>query len=336
MPKSSRSQHLLAFALGALLLGSCAQESASPQSETEGPDSLLKERAAILDPRSEGIGELVADLSTTGLDGETRTLSEIAGKKPLVLLLRDVGCPVSKRMGPDTAELEASYADEPVVFLYLNVSPHNTPEEMRGEIEQFGFRGRYVHDPEGKIAQTLGAKTTTETFLLDAARTLVYRGALDDRVGRGVVREAAQHRYLANAIDATLAGEPVRTSATSAPGCFLEWETEWTGASEPTLTYHNRISRILQQNCVACHRTGGAAPFPLETYEQVKGRRGMVKFTVAEGIMPPWYATDTGGPWENDRRLSERDKRDLLDWYAQGAPEGDAKDAPRPRDWPEG
>ena len=324
-------------ALFAWILGGCAQEVAtSGGASEEGPRSLLKERAAVLDPREHRIGRRIPDLGTRDLEGRTLRLSEVAAGRSLVILLRDVGCPVSKRIGPDTHELEASLAGEDVAFLYLNVSPHNTAKEMRGEIEQFGFEGRYAHDPRGELARALGATTTTEVFLLDPALTLVYRGCIDDRVGRGTARQEASNHYLAKAVEAVREGYAVAVPATSAPGCLLEWEEDLPTPPTAEITYHDQVSRILQRNCVECHRDGGAAPFSLETYEQARGRRGMVKFTVAEGIMPPWFASDGTGPWENDRRLSDTDKETLLEWYAQGAPEGDPADAPAPRTWREG
>ena len=61
------------------------------------------------------------------------------------------------------------------------------------------------------------------------------------------------------------------------------------------LTYHARIERIVQANCVECHRAGGAAPFALETYEDVVAHKGMIKKVVDRGTMPPWFAADREG-----------------------------------------
>jgi len=49
-----------------------------------------------------------------------------------------------------------------------------------------------------------------------------------------------------------------------------------------SLTYHGRISRLVQANCQECHRGGGIAPFPLETYEQVTAKSGMIRKMVEE------------------------------------------------------
>ena len=42
-----------------------------------------------------------------------------------------------------------------------------------------------------------------------------------------------------------------------------------------------RVERIIQANCVECHRAGGAAPFALETYEQVVARKAVIRRVAA-------------------------------------------------------
>jgi hypothetical protein len=56
----------------------------------------------------------------------------------------------------------------------------------------------------------------------------------------------------------------------------------------------------------------------------------MIAMVVREGIMPPWYAADHTGPWKNDRRLSARERSEVLDWVAAEGPEGDAAETPVP------
>jgi len=105
-------------------------------------------------------------------------------------------------------------------------------------------------------------------------------------------------------------------------------------SNEPT--YHHDVSRIVRDRCESCHREGGAAPFALSTYEQVSGRKRMLKWAVESGAMPPWFAAEGSGPWSNDRSLSEGERADLLAWIDGDALEGDPSDAPPPREWPAG
>ena len=155
------------------------------------------------------------------------------------------------------------------------------------------FAGRYVHDTDGKLTAALGATATTEVFVLDAARTVLYRGAIDDQYGLGYALDAPRNEIPhARGLDEALAGKPPVIGATTAPGCALEPDAM--KAKAVPLTYHARIERIVQANCVECHRTGGVAPFALEKYEDVVAHKGMIKKVVDRGTMPPWFAASAG------------------------------------------
>jgi mono/diheme cytochrome c family protein len=317
-----------------LLAVACGQaRTSAPTSETE-LRVLTQEQALELDPRATNVGQLVPDLAFTDLNGRAGRLSDFAGRA-LVLAMRDVGCPVSQRTAKALARFEDEYRARGVAFLFLNESAHNTPEEIRADVEAHGFDAPTVHDPEQAIGRALAATTTTEVFVLDGARTLVYRGAIDDQVGRGVVRASARRKWLADALEDVLARRAVRVAATTAPGCVLGIEP---GEPAPAATpsYHREVARILGQNCVECHRAGGVAPFALETFAQAKGRKAMIDLVVSDGIMPPWFAAHDTGPWRGDRRLSARERETLLAWIEAGAPEGDPAETPLAHVYPEG
>jgi len=55
--------------------------------------------------------------------------------------------------------------------------------------------GVYLPDPAGTLAAALGATSTADVFVLDAGRTVVYRGAVDDRYGPGFSKGAATKTY---------------------------------------------------------------------------------------------------------------------------------------------
>lgn len=272
-------------------------------------------------------GELVSDFRWKAVDGRRGRLSAMLREhRAVVVVMRTVECPVSQRYGHRLAELEEAYAAQGVAFLFLDVSPQDTPEMIVGDAAKFGFAGPYVADPEGMIGTLLQAKVSTEVFLIDAAGTLRYRGAVDDQFGITFSNPVMREDWLRAALDEVLAGRPVRVAETEASGCYLELAER--RVPQRPVTYASRVSRIVQKNCVSCHRDGGVAPFSLETYQDVYGFRGMVKWVLEEDRMPPWFAHDSVGEWRNDPSLSERDKRDVLAWIEAGAPEGKAKELP--------
>ena len=289
-------------------------------------------------------GERAPELTLRDVRGGKTRLSPLAASsRAVVIAFTDVGCPVASRYAPRLARMEEEYADRGVAFVYVNANPAADKEAAQEEIEAHGFTGRYVLDSDFEIAGALRAATTTEVFAIDAAGTLVYRGAIDDQYGITYTKPTATADYLRDALDAVLDGEAVETSRTEPQGCVLPTAqvelgavAAAAGASARRITYHGRVSRIIQNNCQTCHRTGGVAPFALETYEQVSGYRAMISYVLDNGIMPPWFAKPGVGEWANERRLTERDRADLLAWIDAGAPAGDERNGPLPRVWANG
>ena len=280
-----------------------------------------------------GIGTMIADATLVDLDGKTRTLAEFTAKRPAVIALVSTSCPVSKRAMPSLARLEKEYAARGVAFVLIAPTATDSAEDLRAAMKNAGFVAPCLRDPKNAFLATLGARSTTDVFLVDAARTLVYRGALDDQYGLGYSLDAPRHRYLADALAALVENRAPAIAATEAPGCVLDLGDAKPAATD--VTYHNRISRLVQSNCLECHRAGGIAPFPLETHEQVVAKSGMIRKMVDRGLMPPWFAaTGAHSPWGNDRSLVERDKADFLAWLGAGKPAGEVKDAPLPRTFP--
>jgi hypothetical protein len=295
-----------------------------------------REAPRLLRPAEHGVGTRVPDVAATDLAGKTWRLADLSKHKALVVALTSTSCPLSKKYAPALARLEQTYRDRGVAFLFVNPIATDTAADIKAALAAHGFAGPYFHDVKGTLARTIGATSTTDVLVLDAARTVVYHGAVDDQYGLGYAREAPRRRYLVDALEAVLAGKTPEVQATAAPGCVLDLRD----AKAPAVatTYHNRISRIVQSRCLECHRKDGAAPFALETQEDLAAHKGMIRKVIERGSMPPWFAAAPAkgetSPWSNDRSLSVGEKADMLGWLAAGLPTGDKADAPLPRTFP--
>ena len=310
---------------------------AGNSAEEPGP---VREGPAVLDPREAGIGRLVEDVELNQAGGKILRLSEFKGR-PLVVALAGPDCPLSKKYLPVLAGMAREYRARGVEFVVVSTAADAGAEAVRQALATGGYEGQVAAGIDRKLASALGARRTTDVLVLDSARTLVYRGAVDDQFGLGYSLAAPKRTFLRDALDAVLAGTRPQVEATEAPGCELEIGAAAAGEADAArapaaVTYHNRVSRIVQRNCVDCHRAGEGAPFALSTYDEVRGKAKTIKRVVARGIMPPWYANPEVGHWSNDRSLSEQDRADLLAWVDAGAPEGDAADAPAERKFVEG
>ena len=312
------------------LRGGSDKAAAEPEAAAKKADPV-RQGPRVLRPSEAGVGKFVPDVAFTDLAGKAGKLSDFKAAKLTVVAFTNTTCPVSKKFAPSLARVEKDYSAKGVAFLFVNPTATDKPDGTP-------FAGRYVHDADGKLTAALAATATTEVFVLDAARTVLYRGAIDDQYGIGYALDAPREKYLAAALDEALAGKPPVVAATEAPGCSLEPDAS--KAPAVALTYHARVERIVQANCVECHRAGGVAPFALETYADVVDHKGMIKKVVDKATMPPWFAAapEKGkhSPFANDRSLTEADKKDLLAWMAGDLKKGDPADAPLPRKYDSG
>ena len=292
----------------------------------------------MLKPGEVGIGRMIDDVKFRTLDGKELSLGSFKNRKGLVIVMTSATCPVSKRYLPSVAKLAAELKDQGLGLLLVNALGSEKPEDIRSQLAAAGVTAPYAHDTEKKLSLALGARTTTEVFLIDPARTLVYRGALDDQYGINYNLDAPKHSYLRDAVAALLRGEKPFVQATAAPGCELDLPAA-ANAKATTVTYHRDVARILQQNCVSCHREDGIAPFALDDIDEVKDRAKVIRRVVGEGSMPPWFAAvdkdADKNPWANDCSLSAKDKADLFAWIdSKDRPLGDAAEAPAKRRYP--
>jgi len=289
----------------------------------------VRHAPAPIDAEAAGVRRLIRDAAVVDAAGEHRSLHELTGERPTAIVLTSASCPLCQKFGPELARLEDRWSGR-VDFVWLNVSGIDDDATIAEEIERLGIDGAYVIDGrvsgELTAAAALDAQTTTEVFVVDAARTLVYRGAVSDRYGINYARASARAPYLEDALRAVSAGSAPAVPATSAPGCALDLPTA--PASDP-VTYHGRIARIVSDHCGACHRENGTAPFALDTYERVVRRAGALRFAIEERLMPPWFVESPAHGealgFANDPSLSSAEREDLLAWLAsQERPRGDA------------
>jgi hypothetical protein len=74
----------------------------------------------------------------------------------------------------------------------------------------------------------------------------------------------------------------------------------------------------------------------LATYEESRPWAKAIKERVVRRSMPPWHLDKTVGiqKFSNDRSLTEQQIALIVRWVDAGAPQGDPKDMPPPKQWP--
>ncbi|MBL8818821.1 MAG: redoxin family protein [Planctomyces sp.] len=340
--KIPRAEAREAFENGSLSFLGSLMNSANSEETTEAAALSQKEltqKAVLLKPSAHGVGRFVDNYNFSSLDGTSHELRNAREFKATVIAMTSTTCPLSRKYLPTLQELARRYADQQVLFILVNPMQSDPKADMQMAVSEFPDGVFYVHDPDEELADHAGALTTTDVIVLDSAQTVVYHGAIDDQYGIGYSLEEPRQRFLADALDAILEGRSISIAATQAPGCALEEnDAQPAVVGAGNITWHNRISRIAQTHCMECHRSGGAGPFGLETYEEFVGHAPMIRQVVERGAMPPWFAEpsadDVHSPWANDRSLAPADKADLLAWLSSDRPVGDESEAPKPVSYP--
>ena len=126
-----------------------------------------------------------------------------------------------------------------------------------------------------------------------------------------------------------LIGGPIALAAFGAQAQSQEIQHE--------ITYNGEVARIINENCVVCHREGGIGPMQFENYDQIRPWAPLISFKVASREMPP-YAYDHGigiQELEGDWRLAQEDIDAIVAWVEQGAPQGDPDIVPPAPDLPD-
>jgi thiol-disulfide isomerase/thioredoxin len=183
-------------------------------------------------PLAIGIG--APDFCLPGIDGKTHCLAEYAASKVLVIAFTCNHCPTAQLYESRIKQLAEDYKDKGVTLVaiqpnnpaavrldemgYTDVGDSFEDMKIRAEYRQFNFP--YLYDGQDqKVARAYGPAATPHIFIFDAARKLQYQGRVDNNPREKMVTKHDAR----DAIDAILAGTPVKVAQTPSVGCSTKW-----------------------------------------------------------------------------------------------------------------
>ena len=176
------------------------------------------------------VGSPAPGFTLTDTQGVTHHLSDYTGKV-VVLEWTNPDCPfVKKHYGVKNMQaLQAKYTAQGVVWLSICSSApgkqgNYTAAEWAPILAGQGSAATaLLLDPDGKAGLAYRAKTTPHLFVIDAAGSLVYDGAIDDKPSTDSADISGARVYLAEAVDAVLAGQSVPVAKTTPYGCSVKY-----------------------------------------------------------------------------------------------------------------
>ncbi|MCS7209394.1 MAG: redoxin domain-containing protein, partial [Fimbriimonadales bacterium] len=290
----------------------------------------LKHRVLTEAPKSGAVNRRVSDLEFSDLQGRVYILSQLVRQGPVVFLFTATKCPAAQRYTVRINQLYEAYRKKGVQLFLVYPNYDDTRESVLAHRREYGLKPPVIHDSEGVLARAVGATMTPQAVLIDKKMLLRYRGAIDDNRYENRVRV----HYLKDALNAVLAGKPVKVAAAETFGCTIRFREEV--ASEAPITYAKHIAPIMQAYCQPCHRPGEVAPFSLMTYRDAYTWRKEIAKVVEARQMPPWKPVHGYGEFQGERRLTDEQIGMILKWVESGAPMGDPKDLPPPKQFSNG
>lgn len=158
-------------------------------------------------------------------------LSNFKGKV-IVLEWLNHGCPFVRKHydSGNMQALQKKYTSKNVVWMsVISSAPGKqgfvTADEARKEmVANKSVATDVILDPEGKVGQLYGAKTTPHMFVINKEGILVYQGAIDDKPDTDKESIPGSKNYVAEALDLTLAGKTVSQGTTKAYGCSVKYQ----------------------------------------------------------------------------------------------------------------
>jgi peroxiredoxin len=157
----------------------------------------------------------VPGFSVLDMKGHTQSYTSFRGQITVVIFF-STRCPISNAFNFRRNELYKRYRHR-VRFIILDSNANESLEEVKTYAKSTGFEFPVYQDIENRAAGVLGARGTTETFVLDQKGTIRYHGPIEDSPNP----ERTKLQGLRLAIDAILEGQPVAFPQLRAPGCAI-------------------------------------------------------------------------------------------------------------------
>src|SRR3984893_16062818 len=193
--------------------------------------SFAVERATAVPPTATAKpGQPAPHVSAPDMAGKTVRLGDYAGKI-VVLEWTNDGCPfVGKHYDSGNMQaLQQKYTGTGVVWLTIASSApgeqgYVTPAEAKADLARWRAAPTdFLLDPDGTVGRLYDARATPQMVVIDRTGRLVYMGAIDDPPSTRLADVKTGHNYLAAALDAIAAGQPVAVASTRAYGCSIKY-----------------------------------------------------------------------------------------------------------------
>jgi len=161
-------------------------------------------------------------------NGKLVSLDDFAAAPALLVAFWCSHCPYVQHIREAFVTFAREYQAKGVAIVAISSNdagshPQDGPENMRADVEEFGYTFPYLYDATQDVARTYQAACTPDFFLYDADGLLAYRGRFDAATPGNDTSISGNE--LRAAIDAVLAGEKPEAEQMPSIGCNIKWRT---------------------------------------------------------------------------------------------------------------
>jgi len=168
----------------------------------------------------------VSDFRLINIDGNYISLKDYPSAKGFMIVFTSNHCPFAKLYPNRLNELNDKYKPLGVPVIAISSTDtvffeEDTYDKMVSKSINERFNFPYLYDAKQSVAKDFGAQRTPHAFLIWKERNfwiIRYNGAIDDN---GAHPELVQKHYLAESVDALLAGKEVAEKETRSVGCQI-------------------------------------------------------------------------------------------------------------------
>ena len=174
-----------------------------------------------------GIGDKAADFKLKNVDGTMVSLANYEDAKGFIVIFTCNHCPYAIAYEDRIIALDKKYKElgYPVIAINPNdpdVQPGDSYEGMQERAKDKNFTFPYLYDEDQSTYPKYGATRTPHIYVLNKEKgdlVVRYIGTIDDNYADA---SAVKETYLANAVDALLAGNEPDPAVTKAIGCSIK------------------------------------------------------------------------------------------------------------------
>jgi len=188
---------------------------------------LLAGASALASFGGYGIGDKVKDFKLKNVDESWVSLSDYGDSKGAIVVFTCNHCPYAKAYEERIMQLDNMFAPEGFPVIAINPNDPSVYEEdsfgnMQKRAREKEYSFPYLFDEEQTVYPQFGATRTPHIYVLknnEGTWKVEYIGAIDNNYKDA---DAANEKYVEDAVNALLSGKNPEVTETKAIGCSIK------------------------------------------------------------------------------------------------------------------